>query len=459
MSEWAGVVLAGGRGERMKSKLPKPLHKLCGRELIRYPVEVLRRAGIRRVVVVVSPVSEEPIKQVLGSDVEYAVQEEPLGTGHALLQASGLLETFGASVVVLNSDSPLISASTIEQLCRTHESQSRLATLLSAPACGFDDLAAVVKDDSGQVMRIVEAGDPDFPTQQPEEVNAGAYAFDGPWLWSRLRSIPKAASGEYYITSLVETAAAEGNAADSVLVEEPEEATGINTRVHLAQAEAVLRKRIRLHWMLNGVTIVDPASTSIDANVKLGRDTVIHPNSMILGNTEVGEDCVVGPNSVIADSKIGDGCKITASHLEEAVVEKGVDMGPFCHLRPGAHLEEGVHLGNYVEVKNSRMGAGSAMGHFGYIGDADIGSNVNIGAGSVTCNYDGRDKHLTRIGDGAFIGCDTMLVAPVSVGANSSTGAGAVVTNDVPEARLAVGVPARIVERNQGNEEHVDRPS
>ncbi len=459
MTEWAGVVLAGGRGERMKSKLPKPLHKLCGRELIRYPVEALRRAGIRRVVVVVSPISEEPTKQVLGSDVEYAVQEEPLGTGHALLQAGGLLETSGASVVVLNADSPLISASTIEHLCRIHESQSRLATLLSAPACGFDDFAAVVKDDSGQVVRIVEAGDPEFPPKAPEEVNAGTYALNGPWLWNSLRHIPKTTSGEYYITSLVETAAWEGAPAGSISVEEPKEAMGINTRVHLAQAEAVLRQRIRRHWMLNGVTVVDPASTFIDANVKLGRDTVIHPNSMILGNTEVGEDCVVGPNSVIADSKIGDGCTITASHLEEAIVENGVDMGPFCHLRPGAHLEKGVHLGNYVEVKNSRIGAGSAMGHFGYIGDADIGSNVNIGAGSVTCNYDGRDKHLTTIGDGAFIGCDTMLVAPVSVGANSYTGAGAVITKDVPEARLAVGIPARIVERNQGNEEHVDRPS
>ena len=451
MTEWAGVVLAAGRGERMMSKLPKPLHKLCGRELIRYPVEALKQAGVRRIIVVVSPASEGPIRKVVGLDVEYVVQEEPLGTGDALLQASGCLEASAASVIVLNGDSPLISSGTIERICRNHESRGRVATLLSAPARGFDDLAAIAKDQRGHAIRIVEAGDPSFPDHQPEEVNAGAYAFDGTWLWSRLRNIPKAASGEYYITSLVESAAAEGIPAESVPVEEPEEAIGVNTRVHLAQAEAVLRQRIRRHWMLNGVTILDPSSTFIDADVRLERDTVVHPNSMILGRTVVGEDCHIGPNSVIADSRIGHGCKIVASYLEEAVVDNGVDMGPFCHLRPGAHLEEGVHLGNYVEVKNSRIGAGSAMGHFGYIGDADIGSNVNIGAGSVTCNYDGRDKHLTTIGDGAFIGCDTMLVAPVSVGANSYTGAGAVVTKDVPEARLAVGVPARIVQRDQGN--------
>ncbi len=459
MTEWAGVVLAGGRGERMKSKLPKPFHKLCGRELVRYPVQALRDAGVRRIVVVLSPASKALAMEVLGVDVEYVVQEEPLGTGHAVLQAGGLLESSGESVVVLNGDTPLISSGTVERICRTHESQGRLATLLSAPALGFDDLAALVKDERGQVIRVVETGDPDFPDEQQQEVNAGAYAFDGTWLWNSLKRVPKASSGEYYITSLVETAAADGVPAGSVPVEEPEEAIGVNTRVHLAQAEAVLRQRIRRHWMLDGVTLVDPASTFIDADVKLGQDTVVHPNSMVLGRTVVGEDCHIGPNSVIADSKTGNGCKIIASHLEEAVVDNGVDIGPFCHLRPGARLEEGVHLGNYVEIKNSRMGAGSAMGHFGYIGDADIGSNVNIGAGSITCNYDGKDKHQTIIGDGAFIGCDTMLVAPVSVGDNASTGAGAVVTKDVPEARLAVGVPARIVEPNPDWQEHVDRPS
>ena len=459
MTEWAGVVLAGGRGERMKSKLPKPLHKLCGRELVRYPVQALRDAGVSRIVVVLSPESKALAMEILGSDVDYVVQEEPLGTGNALLQASGCLETSGRPVVVLNGDTPLISAGTVERICRTHESQGSLATLLSAPALGFDDLAAVVKDEIGQVIRIVEAGDPDFPDEQQQEVNAGAYAFDGTWLWDRLRHIPKTRSGEYYITSLVETAASEGVSAGSVPVEEPDEAIGVNTRAHLAQAEAVLRQRIRRHWMLNGITIMDPSSTFIDADVKLGQDTVVFPNSMILGTTVVAEDCHIGPNSVISDSRVGNGCKIIASHLEEAVVDNSVDIGPFCHLRPGAHLEEGVHLGNYVEIKNSRIGAGSAMGHFGYIGDADIGSNVNIGAGSITCNYDGKDKHQTIIGDGAFIGCDTMLVAPVSVGADSATGAGAVVIKDVPEARLAVGVPARIVEPDPDWQEHVDRPS
>ena len=459
MNEWAGVILAGGRGERMKSKLLKPLHKLCGKELVRYPVQALWEAGIQRLVVVVSPAAQGPIQELLGPGVEYVVQEKPLGTGHALLQASALLESSGSSIVVLNGDSPLISTGTISRLCQTHETTESVATLLSAPAFGFDDLGTLIKNETGQVVRVIEAGDRNFTDVDSEEVNSGAYAFDGTWLWPRLRDLPKAPSGEYFITSLVEKAGSEGVPANSVPVEEPMEAMGVNTRVHLAQAEAVLKDRVRRYWMLNGVTLIDPASTFIDADVKLGRDTVLYPNTILTGPTEVGEDCSIGPNSVIADSKIGNRCRIVASHLEEAIVADEVDMGPFCHLRPGTRLEHAVHLGNYVEVKNSRIGSGSAMGHFGYIGDADVGSNVNIGAGSVTCNYDGRDKHLTRIGDGAFIGCDSMLVAPVSIGINSSTGAGAVITKDVPDARLAVGVPARIVNPNQENQEHVDKPS
>ena len=231
---------------------------------------------------------------------------------------------------------------------------------------------------------------------------------------------------------------------------DPAEAFGVNNRVQLAIVASVQRERILEKWMLEGVTIIDPGSVCIDAGVTIGQDTVILPNTMLQGTTAVGEDCTIGPNSVIQDSRIGNGCRITASMLEEAIVDSGSDVGPFSHLRPGADLGPNVHVGNFVEVKNSRMAAGAVSGHFSYLGDASIGANVNIGAGTITCNYDGRDKLPTVIGEGAFIGCDTMLVAPVTVGPNAATGAGAVVTRDVPQGRLAVGVPARMLPRKSG---------
>ena len=227
-------------------------------------------------------------------------------------------------------------------------------------------------------------------------------------------------------------------------VVDPSEAFGVNDRIQLAIVEEVMRQRIREHWMLQGVTLTDPASVYIDADVAIGMDSVILPNTMLTGRTSIGENCEIGPNSVIRDSAIGNQCRVTASALEEATMEDHTDIGPFSHLRPGAYLESGVHIGNYVEVKESRFKAGAVMGHFGYAGDATIGARVNVGAGMITCNYDGKDKHRTVVEDDAFIGCDTMLVAPVTVGEGSITGAGAVVTRDIPPARLAVGVPATI---------------
>ena len=222
----------------------------------------------------------------------------------------------------------------------------------------------------------------------------------------------------------------------------------MNDRLQLSHVEAVLRQRIRDRWMLSGVTMPDPSTVYIDAEATIGQDTVILPNTSIIGRSVIGEDCEIGPNSVIRDSKLGRGCRATASVLEESTMEDGANIGPFSHLRPGAYLESGVHLGNFVEVKESRFAAGAVMGHFGYVGDASIGAGTNLGAGMVTCNYDGKDKHRTDIGENAFIGCDTMLVAPVTVGAGAITGAGAVVTKDVPAGRLAVGVPAKIRSRN-----------
>ena len=273
------------------------------------------------------------------------------------------------------------------------------------------------------------------------------YCFDAKWLWEALPRIPLSPKGEYYLTDLVGIAVEDGLPINTFSLEDADEAMGINTRIHLAQAESLLRRKINHKWMLEGVTLVDPQSTYIEAKVKIGMDTIVHPNTYLLGNTTIGEDCLIGPNAIVSDMRIGDRCKVFNSVLESAILEDDVDIGPFGHLRKGAHLAEGVHMGNFGEVKNSYLGAGTKMGHFSYLGDATVGEGVNIGAGAITCNYDGVQKHPTEIGAGAFIGSDTMLVAPLKVGEKARTGAGSVVTKEVPPKTVVAGVPARAIRK------------
>ncbi len=448
----AGVVMAAGEGRRMRSRTPKPLHRICGKEMVRYPVELLRASGAERVVVVVSPENKEEISAALGDSVEYALQTKRDGTAAAVACCAPLLKGQTERVLVIGGDSPLVSAESVERILEKHTSHRAAMTLLSARTDGKTDLGRVIVEEN-RVCRIVEAQDagrdadqplPDKPEANPVEVNAGVYCFDSRWLWDALEKVRPAASGEKYLTELAAIAFAEKRAALAVPAGDAAEASGVNDRLQLSFAEGEMRRRIRERWMLAGVTMTNPASVYIDSEVVIGMDTVILPNTMLLGRTSLGENCEIGPNSVIRDTAVGSNCRVTASALEEAVMEDYTDIGPFSHLRPGAHLESGVHIGNYVEVKESRFKTGAVMGHFGYAGDATIGARVNVGAGMITCNYDGKDKHRTVVEDDAFIGCDTMLVAPVTVGEGSITGAGAVVTKDVPPARLALGVPATI---------------
>ena len=448
MEHWAGVIMAAGAGRRMVSKIPKPLHKVCGKELIRYPVDLLQGLGIERILVVVSPSTLAPLQSALGDSVEYVIQPVPQGTGDAAAHAIAALPEDTTNLVLLGSDSPLLRQESIQQLVEKHLGGGAM-TLLTAPDMLAPDLGRVLRNDEGQVVDLVEAADSDQEAWDPADVNAGAYCFSRPWLEEMLPRIAPSASGEIYLTSLVALAAQNGDEVDTVASEMPEEIFGVNDRVQLAQVEAIMRWQILENLMRSGVTVQDPGSVYIDSAVGIGCDTVIRPNTSVLGNTVIGEGCEIGPNSVILDSRIGNECRVTASMLEEATLEDGVDVGPFSHLRPGAYLETGVHLGNYVEVKESRLGRGVLAGHFSYLGDATIGAETNIGAGTVTCNFDGKDKHRTSIGESAFIGCDTMLVAPVSVGDGAATGAGSVVTKDVPQNLLAVGVPARIRANNQ----------
>ena len=452
MENWAGVIMAAGEGRRMVSKMPKPLHKVCGKEMVRYPVELLRALGVGRILVVVSPATESSLREVLGDSVDYVVQPTPKGTGDAAAWAVKALPPDASNIVLLGSDSPLIRLDSLRQLVNKHQGDHNDMTMLTAPDMLTEDLGRVVRDDRDAIVDLVEARDWEGDAWAPAEVNAGVYCFDRAWLQERLAAIEPSSNSEKYLTTLVPLAARRGDRIGSVASEMPEEIFGVNDRVQLAQVEAVMRWQITERLMRSGVTIQDPASVFIDADVAIGMDTIIRPNTALSGNTVIGEGCDIGPNSVIQDSRIGDGCRVTASMLEEATLEAGVDVGPFSHLRPGAYLETGVHVGNYVEIKESHLGRGVLAGHFSYLGDASIGAGTNIGAGTITCNFDGKDKHRTTVGEGAFIGCDTMLVAPVSVGDGAATGAGAVVTRDIPGNLLAVGVPARIRENSPRNE-------
>lgn len=443
----AGVVMAAGEGKRMRSRTPKPLHRVCGKEMVRYPVELLKAAGVSRVVVVVSPDNQNAVRAVLSDSVEYAVQPQRDGTAGALVCCADLLKGAAERVLVVGGDTPLVSAASIARLLDKHTAHAAQMTLLTAPNPWLRDLGRVIMQD-GRVSGIVESADAaGTPEEAAADVNAGVYCFEEQWLWPAIERVQSSPFGELYLTSLAAIGAGDGSGVFAAEVVDPAEAFGVNDRVQLAVVEEVMRQRIRERWMLEGVTMTNPVSVFIDADVTIGMDTVILPNTMLLGTTTIGEDCEIGPNSIIRDTAIGNNCRVTASMLEEATMESGSDIGPFSHLRPGAYLEPGVHVGNFAEVKESRLASGVLMGHFGYVGDASIGPNVNLGAGMVTCNFDGKDKHRTVVESGAFVGCDTMLVAPVTVGAGAVTGAGAVVIGNVPPGRLAVGVPARILDR------------
>ncbi len=436
----------------MMSRLPKVLHRVCGREMIGLVVDTVRAAGFRPTVVVSK--ESDGVRSVLGDTVSYAVQDDQLGTGHALLQADGLLP-FADNVLVINGDVPLLEPSTLTALAEEHSSQGAAVTIATASLGDPGDLGRVVRDASGRVTEVVEKADADDVALGIREVNGGLYCFDASWLWPSLRSISPSASGEIYLTDLVEAATSQGRRVATFRVDDPDEIAGVNTRLELSRAEAVMRRRINERLMLTGTTIEDPATTYIDHGVSIGMDTTIHPNTHITGDTTVGEGCEIGPNAVVDASVIGDRCSVAASVVRGANLEDGVSVGPFTHLRQGTHLQSGVSVGSHAEIKASRLGRRTRSGHFCYIGDAQIGADVNIGAGTVTCNYDGREKHPTHIGDGALIGSGSMLVAPVRIGARASTGAGAVVTRDVPPDALAVGVPARLRScrlRSEGSE-------
>ena len=448
--------MAAGAGARMRSALPKPLHPVGGLPIIDHVLSALAAAGHDDPVVVV-PREADALLAHLAGRVRFAVQESPSGTGSALLAAEGSIDPTVAHVLVLNGDSPLIPAGAIERLIAAHEESGARMTLVTVENPLQPGLGRIIRGDDGCVEAIVEERDATPEQRAVNEVNGGLYALRTEGLWDALTLPPPAPNGELYLTALTTLFRARGELVHTVAADDPRDVIGVNTRADLALAETSLQERTRERWMLEGVTLVDPAATYIDVGVTLGRDTVVHPNTHLRGRTRIGEGCVIGPNAVIRDSVIGDRCTVVASMLEEATLEADADVGPFSHLRPGAHVGRESHVGNFVEIKDSSLGRDVKAGHFSYIGDATVGDGANIGAGAVTANYDGDDKHRTEIGADAFVGSDTVLVAPVRVGKGARTGAGSVVTHDIADGETVVGVPARPTDAGNGDSADKER--
>ena len=446
------IILAAGQGTRMRSSLPKVLHPVAGQSLIRHLYQTISEITSEKPVIIVGHGADQ-VRKEMKEDVLFAVQEQQLGTGHAVKSAEKILKDSTDLILVVSADMPLLTSETLQAMVEEQMTNVGPVTMLSVVSPNPRGFGRVVRSAEGKVCAIVEEAQASPEELKINELNVGAYCFRSEWLWSALERIKLSPKGEYYLTDVVEIAVSEGQNVGIIKLDDVEETIGINNRVHLAEAQKILQKRINEYWMLEGVTIVDPQTTYIEKSVTIGRDTVIFPNSHLMGETRIGENCQIGPNSYILSSEIADECRVLMSVLEKAKMDKHSEIGPFGHLRKGAHLGEHVHMGNFGEVKNSYLGPDTKMGHFSYIGDATIGTNVNIGAGTITCNFDGEKKHSTEIGDDVFIGSDTMLVAPLKIGKNARTGAGSVVTRDVPADSIVVGVPARSFKKTKESSE------
>jgi bifunctional UDP-N-acetylglucosamine pyrophosphorylase / glucosamine-1-phosphate N-acetyltransferase len=438
VSDLAAVILAAGKGTRMKSRIPKVLHTLAGRPMIQYSIDLARAVGAHPIVVVVGHEADAVREVAQGDDLIFVTQEPQLGTGHAVMFARAALRDHGDEVLILCGDVPLLSEETVRGLVAHHRAEGVPLTVLVGRLEDPTGYGRIVRNPRGRVRRVVEERDATEKERTIRAVNTGTYCIHAPILFRVLQRLGNDnAQGEYYLTDVVRMLARKG-VADFPL-SSPQEFLGINDRVDLAVAEAVMQDAIRTYWMREGVTLLDPSSVFLDADIRIGKDSVLDPGVILRGRTTIGDGCRIGMGCTIEDSVLEDGVVVRPSSvILGSCIRAGASIGPFAHLRPGCDIGPDARIGNFVEVKNTRIGRGTKASHLSYLGDAEVGEEVNIGAGTITCNYDGKKKHRTIIDDGTFVGSDTQFVAPVKVGKNALVGAGSTITKDVPAGALAV---------------------
>lgn len=443
------VIMAAGKSTRMKSRTPKPLHPICGKPLLSYLLDACANAGVERTIVVIGH-GAELVKQAFAGQCEFAIQEHQRGTGHAVMVTQPLLADYIGDLLVLPGDTPLIDGETLRMLYEHHVHTNASATLLSAVLPHDAGMyGRVIRDNAHRVLGIVEAKDAAPEQLAVREINTSIYCFKAPDLFEALQHIrPDNVQGEYYLTDVIALFTQQGRSVEALRADDWQVTLGVNTRVELADVAARMRRKILENLMLSGVTIVDPANTYVDADVRIGQDTVVHPNTYILGKTTIGEECEIGPVARIVDSHIGDRTTVLASQVVETELGNNVRVGPFANLRPGTKVGDYTKIGDFVEVKNAIIGEYVSMAHLTYVGDAEVGANSNIGAGTITCNYDGKRKHRTVIGKGCFIGSHATLIAPLQIGDGAYVAAASAINQDVPSDALAI---ARCRQTNKEN--------
>ncbi|MDQ2182976.1 bifunctional UDP-N-acetylglucosamine diphosphorylase/glucosamine-1-phosphate N-acetyltransferase GlmU [Enterococcus hirae] len=432
------IILAAGKGTRMKSKLYKVLHPVSGQPMVEHIINRVSETNPDQIITIVGHGAEQ-VKAQLGERSEYALQAEQLGTGHAVLQAASFLQGKEGTTLVISGDTPLLTAETLNNLFEYHQGKNASATILTAQAEDPTGYGRIIRDHIGIVEKIVEQKDTTPEEALVQEINTGTYCFDNQALFEALNKVgTDNAQGEYYLTDIIEILKDAGKTVAAYQTEDFDESMGVNDRIALAKANELMRQRINKMHMVNGVSFVDPATTYIDAGVEIGSDTVIEAGVQLQGKTVIGSDCVIGAHSRIVDSVIEDHVVVEHSVIEKSLVKSHADVGPFAHLRPKAEIGEGVHIGNFVEVKNAEIGKNTKVGHLTYVGDATLGEEINVGCGVVFVNYDGKNKHRTTIGDHSFIGSNANIIAPVEIAKNTSVAAGSTITEDIPEYAMAI---------------------
>lgn len=432
------IILAAGKGTRMKSKLYKVLHPVSGQPMVEHIINRVSETNPDQIITIVGHGAEQ-VKAQLGERSEYALQAEQLGTGHAVLQAASFLQGKEGTTLVISGDTPLLTTETLNNLFEYHQGKNASATILTAQAEDPTGYGRIIRDHIGIVEKIVEQKDTTPEEALVQEINTGTYCFDNQALFEALNKVgTDNAQGEYYLTDIIEILKDAGKTVAAYKTEDFDESMGVNDRIALAKANELMRQRINKMHMVNGVSFVDPATTYIDAGVEIGSDTVIEAGVQLQGKTVIGSDCVIGAHSRIVDSVIEDHVVVEHSVIEKSLVKSHADVGPFAHLRPKAEIGEGVHIGNFVEVKNAEIGKNTKVGHLTYVGDATLGEEINVGCGVVFVNYDGKNKHRTTIGDHSFIGSNANIIAPVEIAKNTSVAAGSTITEDIPEYAMAI---------------------